>query len=151
MVRVSPQWRRRAVRGVLVFLALVTIGPVLLILPLNVVQPPTTAVMLARTVQRWRAGQEPAYPRRRVVGRDAIAPQLRRAVLAAEDDRGAAGITRYPTTLASALDALEADDVLLAALGEPLARSYIAVRRSEWESYSAAGDEFAFASHFFKY
>jgi glutamine synthetase len=68
-----------------------------------------------------------------------------------DDDRGAAGITRYPTTLASALDALEADDVLLAALGEPLARSYIAVRRSEWESYSAAGDEFAFASHFFKY
>ena len=87
MVRVSPQWRQRALRGVLVCLALVTIGPVFLILPLNLVQPPTTAVMLARTVQRWRADQEPAYPRRRVVGRDAISPQLRRAVLAAEDDR----------------------------------------------------------------
>ena len=49
------------------------------------------------------------------------------------------------------LDALEADDVLLAALGEPLARSYLAVRRSEWDAYSAADEEFAFANHFAKY
>jgi glutamine synthetase len=69
----------------------------------------------------------------------------------ADADREAAGIARYPTTLGSALDALEGDDVLLAALGETLARAYLTVRRSEWETYSAAGDEFAFASHFFKY
>jgi monofunctional biosynthetic peptidoglycan transglycosylase len=80
-------WRRRILRGALLGIALLMVGPVLLILPLNIVQPPTTAVMLARTIQRWRADQEPAYPRRTVVGRDAIAPSLRRAVLAAEDDR----------------------------------------------------------------
>ena len=39
----------------------------------------------------------------------------------------------------------------MAALGEPLARSYLAVRRSEWEAYSEADEEFAFASHFCKY
>jgi monofunctional biosynthetic peptidoglycan transglycosylase len=71
----------------LVVVGVLLFGPVLLILPLNVVQPPTTAVMLARTVQRWRADVEPAYPRRSVVARDAISPHLRRAVLAAEDDR----------------------------------------------------------------
>jgi len=66
---------------------------VLLILPLplclllNVVQPPTTAMMLARTWDRWTANKEPAYPRRRVVSRDSVSPALRRAVLASEDDR----------------------------------------------------------------
>jgi glutamine synthetase len=68
-----------------------------------------------------------------------------------DDERDAAGIARYPTTLAGALDALEADEVLMAALGEPRARSYLAVRRSEWEAYSAASEEFAFANHFSKY
>jgi glutamine synthetase len=66
-------------------------------------------------------------------------------------EREAAGAFRYPTTLADALDALGADDVLLGALGEPLARSYLAVRRSEWEAYSTAGEEFQFAGHFAKY
>jgi glutamine synthetase len=67
----------------------------------------------------------------------------------AERDTG--GIARYPTTLGEALDRLEADDVLRAALGGPLARSYLAVRRSEWETYSAADEAFAYASHFSKY
>ena len=44
-------------------------------------------VILQRSVQRWRGGTQPAYPRRDVVAREAISPQLRRAVLAAEDDR----------------------------------------------------------------
>lgn len=74
---------RAALVAALVLLAL----PILLVLPLNLVQPPTTSVILQRTWDRWRAGKEAAYPRRRVVGRDAIAPALRRAVLAAEDDR----------------------------------------------------------------
>ena len=68
-----------------------------------------------------------------------------------DGDLEATGIARYPTTLAAALDGLEADDVLLAALGEPLARSYLAVRRSEWEAYSEADEQFTFASHFSKY
>jgi glutamine synthetase len=66
-------------------------------------------------------------------------------------EREAAGIVRYPTTLGAALDALEADDVLLGALGDPLARSYLAVRRSEWDAYSAAAIDFQFAGHFAKY
>jgi hypothetical protein len=36
-------------------------------------------------------------------------------------------------------------------LGELRARSYLAVRRSEWDAYSAAAEEFAFANHFAKY
>ena len=68
-----------------------------------------------------------------------------------DGEREADRIVRYPETLAAALDALEADDVLLAALGEPLARSYVAVRRSEWDAYSAADEEFAYTNHFAKY
>ena len=56
-------------------------------LPLNLVQPGTTSVILQRTWQRWGAGKTPAYPRRIIVAHDAISPLLRRAVLAAEDDR----------------------------------------------------------------
>jgi monofunctional biosynthetic peptidoglycan transglycosylase len=68
-------------------MAVLLFGPILLTLPLNFVQPPTTAVMLWRTAQRLSAGKRPAYPRREVVARNEISPHLRRAVLAAEDDR----------------------------------------------------------------
>jgi monofunctional biosynthetic peptidoglycan transglycosylase len=67
--------------------ALVLLAPIVISLSFNFLQPPTTAMMLRRAVQRAMANQEPWYPRRDVVARDAIAPQLRRAVLAAEDDR----------------------------------------------------------------
>jgi len=76
-------WLRRAFISIVVLLIL----PLPLCLLLNVVQPPTTAMMLARTWDRWTANKEPAYPRRRVVSRDSVAPALRRAVLASEDDR----------------------------------------------------------------
>ncbi|MFM9012254.1 MAG: monofunctional biosynthetic peptidoglycan transglycosylase [Gemmatimonadota bacterium] len=75
--------RRWLVRALLVAL----IGPFVLILPLNLIQPPTTSIILWRTGQRLVAGKRPVYPRRDAVARDAIAPSLRRAVLAAEDDR----------------------------------------------------------------
>lgn len=75
--------RRWLVRALLVVL----IGPFVLILPLNLIQPPTTSIILWRTGQRLVAGKRPVYPRRDAVRRDAIAPSLRRAVLAAEDDR----------------------------------------------------------------
>jgi monofunctional biosynthetic peptidoglycan transglycosylase len=75
--------RRWIVRALLVAL----VGPFVLILPLNLVQPATTSIILWRTGQRLVAGKRPIYPRRDVVARDAIAPSLRRAVLAAEDDR----------------------------------------------------------------
>jgi len=78
---------RTSLRRVFISIGVLLILPLPLCLLLNVVQPPTTAMMLARTWDRWRADKEPAYPRRRVVPRDSVAPALRRAVLASEDDR----------------------------------------------------------------
>ena len=74
-------------RVLLLAVALLLLGPFVLILPLNLIQPATTMVILRRTVQRWSADRTPAYPVRDVVGRSQISPHLRRAVLAAEDGR----------------------------------------------------------------
>jgi glutamine synthetase len=68
-----------------------------------------------------------------------------------ENEREARGIVRLPTTQAEALDALEADDVLMSALGRVLAESYLAVRRSEWHAYSAGDQAFEQQGHFLKY
>ena len=68
-----------------------------------------------------------------------------------EEDRRAVGGERYPETLDAALDALESDAVLMEALGEPLARAYLAVRRSEAAAYRAESPEFEFRHHFLKY
>jgi glutamine synthetase len=68
-----------------------------------------------------------------------------------ENEKGAAGIARYPASLIEALDHLDADGVLRSALGELLADSYLAVRRSEYNAYADAGEEFQFAGHFAKY
>jgi len=79
-------WRRLR-RVFAITLAVLAIGPIVLTLPLNFIQPPVTAVMLWRTGQRLVAGKRPVYPRRSIVSRGQISPHLRRAVLAAEDDR----------------------------------------------------------------
>jgi monofunctional biosynthetic peptidoglycan transglycosylase len=79
-------WRRLR-RVFAITLAVLAIGPIVLTLPLNFIQPPTTAVMLWRTGQRLVSGKRPVYPRRSIVSRGQISPHLRRAVLAAEDDR----------------------------------------------------------------
>jgi len=71
----------------LIAIAVLGLGPVVLTLPLNFIQPPTTAVIMVRAAQRLAQGKKPAYPRRWVVPRSQISPNLRRAVLAAEDDR----------------------------------------------------------------
>jgi glutamine synthetase len=68
-----------------------------------------------------------------------------------DEERGRRGIVRLPRTQAEALDALEADEALGRALGEALLRSYLAVRRSEWESYSAEDEAFELQGHFLKY
>jgi glutamine synthetase len=68
-----------------------------------------------------------------------------------EAERAARGIVRLPATQAEALDALAADDLLLDALGETLAESYLAVRRSEWAAYSAGDAAFEQQGHFEKY
>ena len=52
----------------------------------------------------------------------------------AEEQRRAKGIDLLPQNLGQALDALGEDNVLLEAMGEQLAASYMAVRRYEWEN-----------------
>jgi len=68
-----------------------------------------------------------------------------------DEERESRGIRRLPDSLAAALAALEADQLLLDALGEPLTRSYLAVRRSEWDAYSTQGPAFEHKHHFWKY
>ncbi|HXH84753.1 MAG TPA: glutamine synthetase family protein [Candidatus Tectomicrobia bacterium] len=68
-----------------------------------------------------------------------------------DDERRRRGIERYPTTLGAALDALERDAVLTAALGEPLAREYVTVKRSEVRAFADRDEAFELAQHFHKY
>lgn len=84
--RPRRNWRRIR-RIVLLLASFVLFAPVPYIAMFNFVQPPTTTVILLRTVQRLFDGDRPVYPKRDVVSRDEISPHLRRAVLASEDDR----------------------------------------------------------------
>jgi len=67
------------------------------------------------------------------------------------EERAALHIAPYPVTVGHALDALEQDEVLTSALGPTLLRSYLAVRRSEWEADPATEDPNEPARHFLKY
>ncbi len=84
--RFAAIWPRLR-RVLLIAIAVVLIGPIIISLSFNVLQPPTTAMILRRTAQRAFEGKRPIYPVRDVVRRAEISPALRRAVLAAEDDR----------------------------------------------------------------
>lgn len=76
--------KSRAVRwGVGVLLAWPWVGAACV----RVVQPPLTAVQLGRGLGRLVDGERPWWPTRQVVPRAALAPVLRRAVLASEDAR----------------------------------------------------------------
>jgi glutamine synthetase len=66
-------------------------------------------------------------------------------------EREAKAIRPLPSSQRDALDALAADDVLTGAMGDVLAASYLAVRRSEWEAYSAEDERFEQRGHFQKY
>jgi glutamine synthetase len=66
-------------------------------------------------------------------------------------ERAAHRIRRLPGSLDEAADNLAADAVLMDALGDPLGRSYQAVRRSEARAYAAMADEAQFRGHFYKY
>jgi monofunctional biosynthetic peptidoglycan transglycosylase len=84
--RATSPWRRIAKRVAIGVIALL-LAPVPMILLLAVVQPPMTAIMAQQTVARVFTGDRPIWPRHTTVSRDAISPNLRRAVLASEDDR----------------------------------------------------------------
>ena len=64
-----------------------------------------------------------------------------------EEERAARGIKRYPTSQAEALDALENDSLLMEALGPELSRSYLAVKRSEYEAFAAEEIDFELLHH----
>jgi len=68
-----------------------------------------------------------------------------------DSERQKRGIQRYPTTLRAALDRLEANSVLMRALGSTLARAYLAVKRSEAEAFGKEGVEFETKHHFWKF
>jgi monofunctional glycosyltransferase len=78
---------QRVGRWVFTLGLLFLLGPIPLVLALRVFEPPTTTMMLARTLERFLQAQRPFYPRRQPVPMARISPHLRRAVLAAEDDR----------------------------------------------------------------
>ncbi|HYB25964.1 MAG TPA: hypothetical protein VEF89_05070 [Solirubrobacteraceae bacterium] len=68
-----------------------------------------------------------------------------------DEERAGRGVERMPANQEQALDALAADERLLDALGAELADAYLAVRRSEWETYSAGDAAFEQQGHFEKY
>ena len=79
--------KARLIKRALIALCVLLFTPVPVILLLAVVQPPTTSVMLQRTVQRFVQGKHPILPKHIVVSRAGLSPNLRRAVLVSEDDR----------------------------------------------------------------
>ncbi len=56
-----------------------------------------------------------------------------------------------PTSMAAALDQLEADDFLLGTLGDLLTRCYLGVRRSEAEAFAAEDLDFEIRNHFYRF
>ncbi len=68
-----------------------------------------------------------------------------------ESERKRRGVRRLPISLAEALDALERDEVLRAALGETLAKEYLVVKRSEVRGFEGKGVDFEIEQHFYKY
>jgi glutamine synthetase len=66
-------------------------------------------------------------------------------------ERARRGIVRFPETAGGALDALERDEVLMAALGAPLGNEYLKVRRAEAAAYADHDAAWEIEQHFFKY
>src|SRR6516162_6796052 len=66
-------------------------------------------------------------------------------------ERLAVGADRLPASLAEALDALEADDLLLASLGDLRRRAYLAVKRSEVAAFAGTDASYECFEHFTKF
>jgi glutamine synthetase len=65
--------------------------------------------------------------------------------------RAAAGADRHPASLGEALANLRADGVLVDALGDRLAASYVAVKESDIEGFGAEDESFEYQAHRFRY
>lgn len=68
-----------------------------------------------------------------------------------EEDLERGKVRPLPTSMAAALDQLEADDFLLGTLGELLTRCYLGVRRSEAEAFAAGDLDFEIRNHFYRF
>lgn len=68
-----------------------------------------------------------------------------------DEERERRGIVPVPKHLGEALEAFEGDEVVTGALGEPLARSYLAVRRGEWNAMRDWSPEDEISAHILKY
>jgi len=68
-----------------------------------------------------------------------------------DNERERRHIRRLPTSMNTALSNLEADNVLLGAMKDLMCRSFLAVRRSEEQAFSAQDEAFEIANHFYKY
>jgi glutamine synthetase len=60
------------------------------------------------------------------------------------------GVRRLPASLGEALDALEADEVLMGALGPLRSRAYLAVKRSEAADFADHDADYECFHHFTK-
>jgi glutamine synthetase len=65
-------------------------------------------------------------------------------------ERATQGIKRLPASLGEALDALEADELLMNALGPLRSRAYLAVKRSEAADFADHDDAYECFQHFTK-
>jgi glutamine synthetase len=68
-----------------------------------------------------------------------------------DTERAGLGAYRLPETLSAALDALAADEVLMAALGPLRSRAYLAVKRSEAAAFAAHDADWECAAHFARF
>ena len=68
-----------------------------------------------------------------------------------EDERHQHNIQRLPHTLTEALDALQADAVLMTALGTELAQEYLIVKCAEAAAFRDKDEMFELAHHFYVY
>lgn len=68
-----------------------------------------------------------------------------------EATRRQGGIEPLPVRMDEALDALEADELFMGAMGDLRRRSYLAVRRGEARAFAAEGEAFEIERHFYRF
>jgi glutamine synthetase len=68
-----------------------------------------------------------------------------------ESERKKIGADRLPTSLKQAIANLKGDRLLLEAMGERLATSYIAVKELDIDAFAAADEAFEFRQHIYKF
>ena len=68
-----------------------------------------------------------------------------------ESERKRRGIERLPSTLKKAIDALQRDEVLTAAMGEVLSREYLLIKSADWQNSRDKDPQAELEQHFHRY